>query len=337
MRLIGKLADPQQAENFVAYLMTQGIQAHVESENDQIEIWIKDEDAISQATNELESFQASPADERYADSQSKASKIQDEQIKKQRRIAKNVVTMSDKMGRRNHPLTVLLIVICAVVAFAIDFGGEGSADTFAFRALAFNAVPPPDSEKVLRSNNYNLDAVPVRLASIARGEFWRMITPIFLHHDLFHLIFNMYWLFFFGSQIENRYGTFWFGVLVILSAAIPNLIECVVPANIGGASPGMSGAYLMTGLGGMSGVNYGLFGFTWMKMVYDRSSGLYVSQLVIFLLLAWLLFCMTPVASQSVGNVANWAHAIGLLVGVIAGYLPTAMSRGTRGKKSSPV
>jgi GlpG protein len=334
MRLIGKLADRQQAENFVAFLMTEGIQAHLESEHEESEIWIKDEDAIAEATNELEAFKANPSSSKYVDSKSKARKIQEEQIQKQRRIAMNVVNMSDRMGRRKHPLTILIIIICALVAFFTDFGNEGSTETTAFRALAFNAVPPPDSLQILEQNNLNLDALPIRLASISRGEIWRLVTPIFLHHDPFHLIFNMYWLFFFGSQIENRYGTFWFGLLVIFAAAIPNFVECVVPSGIGGATPAISGEYLISGLGGMSGVNYGLFGFTWMKMIYDRSSGLYVSQFVIFLLIAWLLFCMTPIAGQTIGNVANWAHAIGLLVGIVAGYLPTIISRRPGGNRA---
>ena len=53
MRLIGSLTDHKHAERFVAYLVTQGIQSHIEPEDEQFEIWIKDEDALDMLTFRL--------------------------------------------------------------------------------------------------------------------------------------------------------------------------------------------------------------------------------------------------------------------------------------------
>ena len=47
------------------------------------------------------------------------------------------------------------------------------------------------------------------------------------------------------------------------------------------------------------------------------------SQQTVGFLLAWLLICMTGV----VGNIANAAHVIGLLVGVIFGAWPRIVRR----------
>ena len=72
----------------------------------------------------------------------------------------------------------------------------------------------------------------------------------------------------------------------------------------------------------MSGVVYGVFGFIWMRSKVDPSSGMFMSQGTVTILIVWLFFCMTPFSEQVVGNVANWAHGVGLLVGMAAGYWP---------------
>ncbi len=335
MRLIGKLANQQQAENFSAFLTTVGIQTHIEPENDAFEIWIKDEDKIHQASAELAEFQADPQARRYTESKAKARKLQEDRIKKQRQIAKNVVVASDRFGRRRQPLVIFLIVACGLIGVLTNFGDGRYRKQAAFRSLAFMCESSDDVADRSPDGEETVLPVDLRLASIARGEVWRLVTPIFLHFGIFHLIFNMYWLYILGGQIENRYGTFWFGMLVLVAAAISNFFQCMVPESIGGSVPARIGDLLMIQLGGMSGVNYALFGFIWMRMTYDRSSGLFLSQGTIIILMGFLVFCMTPLAAQvGFGNVANWAHAIGLLVGVIAGYWPMIWSYGSAGKPS---
>ena len=321
MRLIGSLANQEQAESFIAFLLTEGIAAHVEPENDEFEVWIKDEDSVAKAVKELDEFRTDPANSRYRDSIPKARQIQEEEIRKRQRMVKNVVKVSGGKMPRKHPLTICLIVVCGAVALLTNFGSKESRIRAPFRSLAFASVPRDVGEAVLAQQADNRDSIRWRLISIQRGEVWRLVTPIFLHLGVFHLLFNMYWLFLFGGQIEHRYGSFWFGMLVIAGAAIPNLVQCVVPGDLGGSAPFFYGNYFINGLGGMSGVNYALLGFIMMKMSYDRSSNLFVPQSTVFFLLAWLVFCMTPIAEDYFGlHVANWAHAIGLFVGWAAGY-----------------
>jgi membrane associated rhomboid family serine protease len=63
------------------------------------------------------------------------------------------------------------------------------------------------------------------LSAIVRGEVWRLITPIFLHADPIHLIFNMLVLYWFGSIIEGVYGTKEFVCFYLIAGVLVEVAE----------------------------------------------------------------------------------------------------------------
>ncbi len=71
--------------------------------------------------------------------------------------------------------------------------------------------------------------------------------------------------------------------------------------------------------GGLSGVNYGLFGYVWMKSRYQPDLGFVVTPTLVFMMVGWFLLCFTG----AVGPIANVAHAAGLGLGVLVGAAPT--------------
>ncbi|MDA7859467.1 rhomboid family intramembrane serine protease, partial [Mariniblastus sp.] len=118
----------------------------------------------------------------------------------------------------------------------------------------------------------------------------------------------------------------------LATAIFSSLLQGIVPGSVGGSTPGLTpGGYWISAFGGMSGVVYGLFGFIWMKSTYDPNFGYRLSQSTIIILMGWMFFCMLPAEMrQGIGfgsNVANWAHGVGLIVGLAVGYATSVIRR----------
>ena len=137
---------------------------------------------------------------------------------------------------------------------------------------------------------------------------WRLITPIFIHFDPLHILFNMMWLFDLGSMIEGRQSSWRLAILVVAIAAGSNL-----------------GQFWLSGpvFGGMSGVVYGLLGYIWMRGKFDPGSGLYLHPSTVMMMIVWFLACFTPL----IPHAANGAHAVGLIMGLAWGYFSSLRYR----------
>jgi membrane associated rhomboid family serine protease len=74
---------------------------------------------------------------------------------------------------------------------------------------------------------------------------WSLVTYMFLHGDLWHLLFNMLGLFFFGPRLEIRLGSRRFLALYLVSGMAGALLSLVTPhAAIIGASAAVFGVFL---------------------------------------------------------------------------------------------
>lgn len=152
--------------------------------------------------------------------------------------------------------------------------------------------------------------------SLGSGQVWRLVSPIFLHFGWMHLLFNMLWLWVFGSQIERRQGRGRFIVLLLATGIGGNL------AQYG------AGTVLF---GGMSGVDFGLMAYVWLMSRRRPESGFFVPQMLVVLMFGWLVFAMTSVAGLfGLGNVANEAHLGGLVVGLALGWYHSRPQRRSR-------
>jgi GlpG protein len=151
---------------------------------------------------------------------------------------------------------------------------------------------------------------------IREGQIWRLFSPALLHQDLLHILFNMIWVWILCRPIEQRLGLFKTALMTLLIAAISNTAQ-----------------YLMTGplFLGYSGVVTGLAGFIWARQKeapwegypIARGTLLFLAVFVIAIfglqILSFLLQAATDLDFSP--NIANTAHIVGALSGLMLGRL----------------
>jgi rhomboid protease GluP len=135
-------------------------------------------------------------------------------------------------------------------------------------------------------------------SAISNGEFWRLITPIFLHGSLVHIGFNMYALYVLGPGLERYFGHWRFLVLYFLGGLVGNVASFIfTPAPSLGASTAIFG--LLAAEGVFLYVNRNIFvGFA------RRALSNVISIALLNLAFGFLLF-----------GIDNWGHLGGLVAG----------------------
>jgi GlpG protein len=138
--------------------------------------------------------------------------------------------------------------------------------------------------------------------TLASGELWRLITPIFLHFGALHLLFNMMWVWDLGREIEKRNAPWFLPAFVAMIGIAGNLTQ-----------------YFASGpaFGGMSGVVYGLIAYIWIRNRLSAQPSYELHQRDVVTAVIWYFLCWTG----ALGPIANWAHTAGLVGGLIWGYL----------------
>ena len=85
--------------------------------------------------------------------------------------------------------------------------------------------------------------------AIAAGQWWRLITPMFLHGGILHIGFNMYALYVLGPGLERFYGKWAFLLLYLVSGVAGNVFSYIFsPYNSLGASTAIFGLLAAQGV-----------------------------------------------------------------------------------------
>ncbi|NQV09095.1 rhomboid family intramembrane serine protease [Candidatus Woesearchaeota archaeon] len=132
---------------------------------------------------------------------------------------------------------------------------------------------------------------------------WILVTSMFLHANINHLLFNMYALFIFGPLIEQRIGKKRFLFIYFLSGIVAALISTFFYHSALGASGAIMGILGVT-IMLLPDLQVLLFFFIPMSM---RTAGVIFALIDIFGI-------FVP------SGVANIAHLVGLSLGIIYGY-----------------
>ena len=292
------MQDENQARTFHDVLVSRGIGNNAEQDDDgTFSIWVHDDDQITEAARLFALFRTSPDAPEFRDATAAAKVIRAQLVKSEGRRRSAVVDEARVGYERNFAgggmITILLVVLTVAITVYAGFMRSPSADRAMIDRLHISQVPFTHATPDLPSHF---------LPEVRAGEVWRLITPIFLHGDFMHIIFNMMWLAQFGKFIESRFGGAKLLALVMAIGVGSNLVQYVSAEH----------PYF----GGMSGVNYGLFGFLWMKGKFGRDQNWQMHPQTVQLMLMWMVLCFTGL----LGPIANGAHVGGLVIGALLGF-----------------
>ena len=142
-------------------------------------------------------------------------------------------------------------------------------------------------------NNYSVWGPAIR-----EGQYYRLLTGIFLHGGILHLLFNCYALYVIGSQVENFLGRIKFAIIYLVAGISGALFSVIFGGNF--ASIGASGAIF----GLMGALVY--FGYHYSVYLGTVIKSQIIPLIVLNLL---LVFCMP--------GIDNFAHIGGLIGGTL--------------------
>lgn len=315
MRFLTTLTGRKKTEQFVAYLVSQNISAHVEQNAaaaDTWDLWIRDEDRLPVAKNLLVEYEANPNDKRFADAMGQAETVLQERQAKRVKAAKQIKTgrdafQRDLVGGRIPPITLTLILISLFVSLATNFTHVTDANSYGFKMLSqLYFVNPID---------YQAHMDPA--ASLKKLQLWRLITPIFIHVDPLHILFNGFMMVSLGRLTERLEGSVVYAIIVAVIAIFSNALQGLLPEDMMGNPI----------FGGLSGVAYGLFGYIWVKTTLNPQLGIELAPGVIMIMLAWLLLTMSGITGI---NTANLCHLGGLIGGGCLAFVMTSFDMARR-------
>jgi membrane associated rhomboid family serine protease len=195
-----------------------------------------------------------------------------------RRVRQVAARTSTGYGsRRLNAVTVALITINVGVAVA---------------ELAINGA---FSGNWIFEHGALIGSVPFTDIGVAHGEWWRMVTSMFLHGGYLHLALNMYSLYYVGSILEIQIGRWQFLLLYF-----------------GSGIAGSAGAILWSPYVPTVGASGAIFGILGALFILERRGSIATEGQIAGLIVLNLVFTFALSSYISVG-----AHVGGLIGGVV--------------------
>jgi membrane associated rhomboid family serine protease len=140
------------------------------------------------------------------------------------------------------------------------------------------------------------------LIGVAVGQYWRLVTAMFLHAGILHIAFNAYALWIFGTVVEQELGTMRF----LLIYFVTGLVAGAASFAFGPDAVGV----------GASGAIFGIFG-AFVTYNYRRR---HLALAAARLRAAVTLVVLNMVLALSIPGIDWRAHVGGFFAGLFAGF-----------------
>ena len=224
-----------------------------------------------------------------------------------------MIPLKDTTPRRSVPVITLLLIAVNVFVFIHQISLSPTAlDAF----IKTYGLVPSKISLALAGRHYSLDQALLPL-----------FTCMFLHGGLLHIIGNMWFLWIFGANVEDRLGPFAYLFLYLVTGIGSGISQLLfswgshVPSiGASGAISGILGAYIVFFPGSRILTLIPLF-IIWFTARIPAA---------IFIGLWFLIQFLSGVSSlgtANMGGVAWWAHVGGFLLGVLLAGATRSFSR----------
>jgi len=211
----------------------------------------------------------------------------------------------DTIPSRNPPVAVWLLILVNSVVFLFEL-----------------AMPEP----ALRQFFHLFGIVPARYAhpdwalwaGFPADDYWPFLTSMFLHGGFMHIIGNMWTLWIFGDNVEDRMGPARFLVFYLLCGLAAGLVHWLTNPDSTIPTVGASGA-----IAGVMGAYFFLFPYSrvvvlvpvfFFPFFFELPAVTYLGFWALSQVFSGTLSLAGP---ASVGGVAWWAHVGGFMAGIL--------------------
>lgn len=239
-----------------------------------------------------------------------------------------MIPLRDDIPSQRTPLVnYLVIVICTFAFLAQQTSDDDSMSIIERYALVPVRLTQPDVTPVIEQPvaiqtpfGVQISSQKIPLAPPAVPIWATLITCMFLHGGWMHFIGNMWFLYIFGDNVEDRLGHFGFALLYLGTGILAGLAHLVSDPSSSIPTLGASGA-----IAGVMGAY---------ALLYPHARVLAVLPILFILTLVipapvflgiWFIMQITngvgSMAGGAAGGVAWWAHAGGFIAGAIAALL----------------
>jgi rhomboid protease GluP len=190
---------------------------------------------------------------------------------------------------QNFPVTMVLIGACVLVFLIMVFRGVSFIEPTPAQAIAYGA-----------------DFGPLTLG----GQWWRLVTSMFVHYGIIHIALNMWCLWSLGRAAEQLLGRFSYLLAYFVSGVFGSIASVYWHPQSAGA--GASGAIF-----GLAGV---LVAFVYLK---KTPSHLQINKKMLGSLGSFIVYNL--ILGQAIPGISNAAHIGGCVMGLAVGAaLPRA-------------
>ena len=200
--------------------------------------------------------------------------------------------LGDSIKHRRFPFINLAIILFTIYVFYLQFTAAS------FEAFIFQ---------------YGL--VPSAVNFSEPATLFPFISAMFLHGGFLHIISNLWFLWVFGDNVEDRFGLF-YPILYLLSGLAGNVLQYVLMPDSPIPMIGASGA-----VAGILGAYFVLFPHSEIRTLAFFGLPIIVKVGAPIMLGYWfflqLISGATSLSDSASGGVAFWAHVGGFIAGLI--------------------